>query len=411
MRISSLDIFNIANQSMQKSNQDLIKTQQQLATGERVVTPSDDPVAAIQILALNGELSRIEQYNKNIDMAENSLQQQEGLLDGALDIMTRVRELAIQAGNTAVNTRSEYAAMATEIEARLHELVNITNAKNAAGEYIFAGFKTDTQPFSGDADSGFVYHGDDGMRQVKTGNNSAVPLSISGRDIFQDIPSVNNTANAYISPSNQSDLAVSVAQITNQVAYDNFYPEDMVIKFNSPSEYSPPRTNFSVYERSTGNLIVDKASYFPGEDIELNGVTIKISGTPTEGDVVQIDSSNRQDILQTLALLAKAMRNVEDTAEGKALLGDTVAATLGNLDNAQTNILKAFSSLGAWQNSLQTSRELHLDASLFAQEVLSDLKDLDYAEASTRLSMQTMILEAAQASFIRVSQLSLFNRL
>lgn len=411
MRISSLEIFNIANNSMQKSNQQLIKTQQQLATGERVVTPSDDPVAAIQILSLNSELSRIEQYNKNIDIAENSLQQQEGLLDGVLDIMARVRELSVQAGNTAVNTKSEYSAIATEIEARLDELLNIANAKNPAGEYIFAGFKTNTQPFSGDVDSGFVYHGDDGARQIKTGNNSKVPISISGRDIFQDITSVKNTVNVYTSVNNKSDIQVSVGQVTNQVAYDDFYPEDMVIRFNSPSNFTPPRTNFSVYERSTGNVIVDKANYFPGEDININGVTFKISGTPSEGDVVQIDSSNRQDIMQTLATLAKAMRDVEDTTESKDALGRIVADTLGNLDNAQTTVLKAFSSLGAWQNSLQMSRELHLDSSLFAKEVLSDLKDLDYAEASTRLSMQTMILEAAQASFVRVSQLSLFNRL
>ncbi|HSG63034.1 MAG TPA: flagellin, partial [Pseudomonadales bacterium] len=121
--------------------------------------------------------------------------------------------------------------------------------------------------------------------------------------------------------------------------------------------------------------------------------------------------ANQQNVMDTLAALAKALRAADNDAASKKELSAVVASTLNNLDNAQVNVLQAFSALGAKQNTLQTTRELHLDTSLFAQEVLSDLKDLDYAEASTRLSLQTMILEASQASFVRVSRLSLFDRL
>ena len=414
MRISSLEIFNIANNTMQKSNADLVKTQQQLATGQRVIRPSDDPVATIQILELTNELSRLEQYDKNINIAENSLQQQEGLLDGVNDIISRVMELSVQAGNTGVYTKDQFTAMAIEVESRLDELVSIANARNASGDYVFAGYKTASQPFSGSLSSGYQYTGDDGQREIKIANNSQLGVSLSGRDVFVEVPSAEPTVRTYLGANNSANasLQVSVGRVVDPEVYQEFYPEDLILKFNDPADANPVSSpNFTITERSTGNVLVANQNYVQGDEIEVNGVKFSISGIPKEGDVVHIDSANQQSIMDTLAALANALRVADNDSASKKELSAVVASTLSNLDNAQVSVLQAFSSLGAKQNTLQTTRELHLDTSLFAQEVLSDLKDLDYAEASTRLSLQTMILEASQASFVRVSRLSLFDRL
>jgi len=414
MRISSLEIFNIANNSMQKSNADLVKTQQQLSTGQRVIRPSDDPVATIQILELTNELSRLEQYDKNINIAANSLEQQEGLLNGVNEIITRLMELSAQAGNTAVYTKSQYSAMATEVESRLDELVSIANSRNAGGDYVFAGFKTATEPFIGSTDAGFKYLGDDGQREIKIANNSKLGVSLSGRDVFVEVPSAEPTVRTYLGENNSanSTLQVSVGRVADPDIYQEFYPKDLILKFNDPADASPvPGPNFTITERSTGNVIIANQNFVQGQDIEVNGVKFSISGTPSDGDVVHIDSANQQSIMDTMAAFAKALRAVDDNSQSKQELAAVVASTLNNLDNAQVNVLQAFSALGAKQNTLQTTRDLHLDTTLFAKEVLSSLQNLDYAEASTRLSMQTTILEASQASFVRISRLSLFNRL
>ena len=411
VRISSIDIFNIANSSMQKSNTEIAKTQQQLSSGQRVLTPSDDPVASLKIMELDDELSRIDQYNKNIDSAENTLQQTEGLLDGVVDIIQRVRELSIQAGNTAVNTKAQYDAIANEMEGRLDELLNISNSRDANGDFVFSGFKGEIQPFSGNADDGFTYHGDDGQRRVKTANNSSIAVSNSGRDVFLDIPSANNTVFGYASPSNRGDLSLSVPKVVDQEAYDAFYPEDMVIRFNNVNDVNPPRMTYTVTERSTGNVLAEQVDYVEGRQILVQGVALNVVGKPSVGDTVVVESSNKQDLMTTLANLVTAMRNVTDTENGKKEIAAVVADTLNNLNNAQTKVLGVMSSLGARQNTLQTTRELHIDSELYSRQALSDLRDLDYAEASTRLSMQTMILQAAQASFVRVTSLSLFDRL
>jgi len=411
VRISSIDIFNIANSSMQKSNTEIAKTQQQLSSGQRVLTPSDDPVASLKIMELDNELSRIDQYNKNIDSAENTLQQTEGLIDGVIDIIQRVRELTIQAGNTGVNTSAQYDALANEVEGRLEELLNISNSRDANGDFVFSGFKGEIQPFSGNAEDGFEYHGDDGQRRVKTANNSTLAVSNSGRDVFLDIPSANNTVFGYASESNQGEVSISVPQVVDQTSYDAFYPEDFVIRFNAVGDVSPPRMTYTVTERSTGNVIVEQQNYNQGEKITIQGVSLNMVGNPATGDTVVVESSNKQDLMTTLANLVNAMRGVKDNQSGKQEITKVVADTLNNLNNAQVKMLGVMSSLGARQNSLQTTRELHIDSELYSRQALADLRDLDYAEASTRLAMQTMILEAAQASFVRVTSLSLFDRL
>ena len=96
MRISTLQIFNIANNSMADANNALVKTQEQLATGRRVLTPSDDPVAATKILSLNNELAGINQYENNIGIARTNLIQEENALDSVNNLLQRIQELGVK---------------------------------------------------------------------------------------------------------------------------------------------------------------------------------------------------------------------------------------------------------------------------------------------------------------------------
>ena len=141
------------------------------------------------------------------------------------------------------------------------------------------------------------------------------------------------------------------------------------------------------------------------------GVTSTNGVLEVHGDQLFIESADTQDILTTLARLSDAMKQVDGTQENNQQMSDMVANTLHNLDNTQTTMLEAMSELGARFNTLESTGELHSDTETISREILSELQDLDYAEAASRLSAQTLVLEAAQASFVRVSQLSLFSRL
>ncbi len=533
MRISSLQIFNIANDSLAKANQAMVNTQEQLSTGKRVNRPSDDPVAATKIMSLSSELSTITQFKKNIDIANNNLTLEETTLNGVNNIIHRIEEVAVQAGNTATLTTNEYRSLASEVDARLDELQNLLNSRNANGDYVFGGYKSTVPPFQGSADRGFNYFGDEGQHLIKVASNTTVAASDSGKAIFVDVASESNTVKTYASPANQSNppVQISVGRVVDHSVYDDFYPEDMIITFNADGNISPPGKNYTVTERSTGRTIVANEPYLAGNEIEANGVTFRVSGTPTSGnpataatkvfgadtaltlpvdfsapnqetfnitvagrtetivldslitsttdlantlnssvngnagkfsalgvtvdntgirvasginfrisggsanidtalglntaagttstdgerqtpgDRLFVDSSNKQDILTTLVRFSEAMKNFDGSSESRNELESVVANTIGNLGNAQTSVLEVKAKIGARINTLESTTSLHLDSELVTQRVLSALQDTDYAEAATRLSSQSLILQAAQSSFIRVSQLSLVNQL
>lgn len=528
-----MQIFNIANNSMADVNEAILKTQEQMSTGKRVLSPADDPVASTKILQLTDELESVDQYLKNIDIAQNNLALEESILNNVTGIVQRMQELAVAAGNTASLTSNEYRAMASEVSARLDELLNIMNTKNSNGDYIFGGFKSKQEPFTGNSFAGFSYRGDEGQQYIKISNNTKLATTDSGKELFMDVDSANKTVNTSASPANTSSppVQISVGQIVNEVDFDRFYPEDMIITFNADADISPPGKNYTVVERSTGNVIVANEPYISGESITLNGVEFKITGSPESGvpatagsipfgsgavpvfpvdftapnnqsftvtvggrterlqldgpvnntsdlvtmlnsavngnanrlanlgisvdaqgfemplgvnitiangstdidNVLGVDSSNgvssangqlaqpgdrlfiestqKQGVLTTLARFKDVMENFDGSNEGKRIISDVVAATLENLGNAQTSVLEVQSKLGARLNTLDSTRNLHLDTQLVSQEVMADLRDLDYAEAATRLSQQSLILQATQQSFIRVSQLNLFSRL
>ncbi len=421
MRISSIQIFDIANDSISESNQAIAKTQAQLSTGQRVLTPSDDPVASTKILEIEQNLARLDQYGKNIDIAENNLSQEESTLGSVANLLQRVREIAVQAGNTATYTSSEYTALASEVDSRIDELMNLLNTRNVGGDYIFAGYTGGDKPFVGDSQSGFEFTGTDGQVNIKISDSTQVATSDSGKAVFVDIPAAQNSFNTSESSANSSSPAaeISVGQVVDQSAYDDFYPEDMIITFKDDSAVVPAGKNFTITERSTGNVVpgFQNVPYVEGQEIQVNGLSFNISGTPTsgfgavDGDQFFVESSPNQDVLTTLARFSEAMKQVDGTQESKDFVAQIVADTLDNINNAQTSILETTAELGARMNTLESTKELHLNTDLVSREIMSELRDLDYAEAASRLASQTLVLEAAQATFVRVSQLTLFSRL
>jgi flagellar hook-associated protein 3 FlgL len=421
MRVSTLSIYNLANSSMSEANQALVRTQEQISTGKRILSAADDPVAATRIQQLNRNIASVDQFSRNIDIAENNLALEETSLNGATNLLQRIQELAVQAGNTAVLSPSEYASLADEVNIRLDELVGIANTQNSNGDYIFAGFKSDNQPFTGDSSSGYQFNGDEGQLRIKIDNSTTIASNDSAKAIFVDVPSDANNVATSVNPSNRSNpsISVSVGNIVDQEAYDEFYPEDIIIQFNEDANVSPDAKNFTVTERSTGKVIAADQLYTPGETLTYNGVELTITGNPASadsgaglvGDQVFVDSADTQDVITTLLRFRDALNGYDGSAEGVARLESSVGSTINNLRNAQASISEVVSSIGARNNVLESTRSLHADTNLASKELLSNLSDLDFAEASTRLQLESFILQAAQASFLRVSELSLINQL
>ena len=130
MRISTLQTFVKGIDGLQNASREIAKTQEQISSGKKILTPADDPVAAARILRLNQEAALCDQYRKNIDSVRSSLGLSEAALNQSVDVLQRVQELTLQAGSGS-NTQSDRQLIAVEIKQRLGEIVAIANTRSA----------------------------------------------------------------------------------------------------------------------------------------------------------------------------------------------------------------------------------------------------------------------------------------
>ena len=419
IRFSFLQGFNDSVQNILRVQQQVFETQQQVSTGRRIVSPADDPVASARIIQVNQELSQVGQYIDNADSVENRLNLAENQIEQVSTLLVRVRELAIQAGGLAI-TQSDRQGIASELDTRLDELLDIANTRDVNGEYIFAGFQGSVQPFVRTQTGEFIYNGDEGQRLVQVASSTQIPISDSGKAVFIDITSAQNLVEAAADAGNTGSVTVTASGVNDQTNYDaNSYPDDYIIEFDGPNNEYDVYTKADILNGGTNTPIFSVANTGSPITIDANatplatptnlGWQVTLTGTPADGDVFTVNSSEKQDILTTIANLSEGMKNLTDSAADELLLDQLLADTLNNLDAAEANMSKVKAEIGARQNTLDSIRTLHQGVELVNQEVLSELRDLDYAEALSRLSLETFTLEASQQSFARISNLSLFN--
>ena len=186
MRISTAQMYYKGVTAMLDKQAELAKTQQQLATGERILAPSDDPAAATQAMQLEQIIETTKQYQRNGNYAESKLSLEETVLVEVGNILQRVRELAVRANNDTLSA-GDRTAIAAEVRSVQKDLVQLANTQDANGEYVFAGFKTATIPFSDDGAGNFTYNGDQGQRALQIGDNRQVTIGDSGDRVFMRV--------------------------------------------------------------------------------------------------------------------------------------------------------------------------------------------------------------------------------
>jgi flagellar hook-associated protein 3 FlgL len=416
MRISSLQSFVTGTSQIIDLSGQVNKTQEQISRGTRILTPSDDPVASSQIQKLNQENNIREQYMDNINLLNSRLELEESVLDSANDVIIRIRELAIQANNGAL-TVEDRKAIAAEVEVRMNELADLMNTKDASNEYLFAGFKGGTVPFLDNGSGNFSYQGDEGQRFVQVAASTYIPANDSGKAVFVDVESAEPTFQTFDNANNRANppATISTGYVYDQEEFNETYPEDYIIEFQNPDDMTligkSPSLNYNIIQKSDGRVIASNQEYVVGDNIEFNGMSIQLTGIPATGDSYLIESKDTQDVLTTVNRLLDGMRGLSLSDEDQEVYQDLIGTTIANLDHAQTSILEARSQIGARLNTIDSTQALHEEVEIVTTELLSSLRDLDYAEAVSQLTFESFVLEAAQQSYARISGLSLFNSL
>ena len=144
LRIATSQIYQQSAKNMGERQVALVKIQQQMATGKRLLTNAEDPVGSARLLSLNEELGRYDQYQRNTDLANSRLNVEETSLEGANEVLQYARELVVQANNAPLNN-SDRRDIAIQIRQLHGQLVGLANTQDGTGEYLFAGFQIRTQ--------------------------------------------------------------------------------------------------------------------------------------------------------------------------------------------------------------------------------------------------------------------------
>jgi flagellar hook-associated protein 3 FlgL len=181
MRVASKTVYDAARFNLASIQEQFYRANQVVATGKRITALSDDPVGLTQSLHVKSALSNLEQLGHNISMGKSWLTASESALSQAQDIISDARALCVQMVSGTIDL-SQQAPAATIVQNHIDEIVSLGNTE-INGQYVFAGWKTDTVPFGQDG----TYHGDNHAFTIKIGNDTTIEIGADGEAIFQDL--------------------------------------------------------------------------------------------------------------------------------------------------------------------------------------------------------------------------------
>ena len=186
MRISSNTSYELGIAALNRQQAAQIKTLEQMSSGRRILTPSENPAAYVRALEVSQADAGNTQYAVNRQNAMSNLEMLEGTLGDVTNLVQNAQELAVYAGNGTL-TDSGRGAIATELRGNLEELLGLANRTDANGQYLFSGFQGSTKPFA-DTGTGVQYFGDSGQRMVQASASRQLAVNESGREVFERIP-------------------------------------------------------------------------------------------------------------------------------------------------------------------------------------------------------------------------------
>lgn len=178
MRVTNRSIFESIKYNLGNISEELNKANEIASTGKRINNLSDDPVGLTQSLSIQSGLANIEQMQRNIDYGQSWLDASESALTNVSNILSDTKALCVQMASATTGADQRSAAAET-VQNNLDEIVSLANI-NVAGNYIFAGSKTDTEPFDQDG----TYNGDNTAFAIKISKNANVEIGSDGQAVF-----------------------------------------------------------------------------------------------------------------------------------------------------------------------------------------------------------------------------------
>jgi flagellar hook-associated protein 3 FlgL len=401
MRISTAGMHRTSISAILDNQVKLSKTQNQVATGRKFQSAAEDPIGATRVAGLERKLNDNAQYERNSNIIESRLGYEEQTLADITSVLQSARDSALAGGNAGLG-QAERKMIANQVRQNLGSLIEMANRQDANGEYLFAGTSTATTPFAQGA-GGINYLGDQTTRQIRISSTQSLADVHTGADAFMGIAERNGVFRTTVASTNTGNATIGVGTVADPTAW---VAANYTLQFTSA-------TDWQVIDDGTPTpaVVASGAGFTSGQDIAFRGVSMTVTGAPAAGDSFSISPAKGTDIFSMLDELARTLEGDGAIAGSEAAFQAQLGASIANLDAGLGRVVSVRAEVGTRLQAIDTATDFRDSEEVDLQSLISDVRDVDYAAAISQLNQQYTSLQAAQAAYSKIAQLSLFDYL
>ncbi|MCC5881515.1 MAG: flagellar hook-associated protein FlgL [Halomonas sp.] len=411
MRISTVTMYEQSVSAMNRQQGDFLKVGQQIATGRRVVNPSDDPQAASRAVGVSQAKAITQQFDDARVSARNSLAQAESVMNSVSDGIISAKTLLIQASSDTLSD-VDRQAVASELRGIYETLIGQANATDGNGRYLFGGFQDSLPPFTREGgDGAIVYVGDGNVREQRIDASRLMPVTNNGIQVFQSVASGAGymaeagrfDANGVRTEGNEGNVTFKALQTLDR--NDPAFGQTFTLSFDADT--TPP--TYTVMDGDS--VVIATGDYESGKAITFGPLSLTLDGNPATGDSIRVGQAREMntDLFRSFEKALAVLENPAETPAQRAEMRNTLNTVMREFDNSLDNVLTVRASMGARLNELDVVDAVSGNRMMNYDQTLSDLIDLDYAQAIGEYSLRQVGLQAAQKAFVDVKSLSLFK--
>ena len=403
MRLSTALIYQNGLNGILKQESTLSRLQEQLASGRRVLTPADDPLAASLAVNVSQTSSMNATYASNRNTAKQTLGLESNALSSVVTTLQSVLQRVVQAGGTLSDPDRQ--ALVTELEASRDQLVGLANSTDGNGQYLFSGHQGFSVPVTVDADGNVSYGGDNGQRLIQVDQSR----QMAGSDVISDIfGKASAGSKAYIVEANEANTGTGqFSTVSFDTTTGSGANQDFIVTFSDVGGVLHYTTD------TVPSSAPVTAPYVEGQTIDLGGISFSLSGQPAVGDSYTIETpkASNMDMFETLDTLIDTLgRSTTNDPAAVAAINNALATANKKLNLTLDNVLTVQASVGARLNELDALDAVGSQRTLSYTKQLSNLEDVDVYSVTSELLLRKVALDAASSSFSIIQGSSLFSR-
>ncbi|HAS8402196.1 TPA: flagellar hook-associated protein FlgL [Vibrio vulnificus] len=394
-RIASFHNYQSVQNDLRRMENKIHHNQAQLASGKKLLSPSDDPLATHYIQNIGQQSEQLKQYLDAIVLVRNRLEQHEVNVANQEQFADEAKRTVMEMINGALSPEDRRAKR-REIEELATNFLYLANAQDESGNYTFAGTKPKSQPFFRDYDGTVTYAGDDYQRKMRVSANLEMAMNDPGSKLFMDIPNPFGDYEPEYQLQNASELLLEKA--VNEDYFDKAtYRVTMVDMSNGRWGY----------QLEKDGSVVAADEFNPSTGIQYEDLTIQLKGQIQKGDVIELKPRETFSIFDSFKNAAKYSEASVSDANATAKLHQVTE----EFHAAFIHLNKARTDIGARLSTLDIQEQQHEDFNLSLAKAKSNFEDLDYSKAIIEFNENSRALQASQLAFGKTKDLTLFNYL